>query len=145
MRMTNYTDYAFRTLIYLAIKPQNERSNITEISEAYNISRNHLSKVIHELGKLGYIHTIRGRGGGIKLAKKPENINIGEVVRAIEEDFKLVACFANGPSTCVITPVCGLKHIFNDALKAYLSVLDQYTLADTIQRPDEFKKILNIE
>lgn len=145
MRLTNYTDYSLRVLIYLAAKPKDERSNISEIAEAYDISRNHLSKVIHELGKCGFILTIRGRGGGIQLAVPPEEINIGKVVRQIEEDFQLVECFADGPSTCVISPVCGLKHVLNRALNAYLSVLDEYTLADIVQNPIEYQKLLGLK
>lgn len=142
MRLTNYTDYSLRVLIYLASKPLDELSNITEIAEAYGISRNHLSKVIHELGRFGFIHTIRGRGGGIKLAVPPEEINIGIVVRQIEDDFKLVECFSDGPSNCVISPVCGLRHVLNRALTAYLTVLDGYTLADIVRNPLEYQKLL---
>lgn len=145
MRLTNYTDYSLRVLIYLASKPLDELSTITEIAEAYSISRNHLSKVIHELGIFGFIQTIRGRGGGIKLAAPPEEINIGKVVRQIEDDFKLVECFSDGPSTCVITPVCGLKHALNRALNAYLAVLDEYTLADIVHNPLDFQKLLGIK
>jgi len=145
MRMTNYTDYALRVLIYLAAKPKGKRSNINEIATAYRISKHHLSKVIHELGMLGYIDTIRGRGGGIQLALSPDDINIGTVVRNIEDDFQLVACFSNGPSPCVITPVCGLRHALSHALSAYLSVLDDYTLADIVQKPLEYQRLLGIK
>ncbi|VEF48897.1 NO-dependent activator of the ResDE regulon [Bacillus freudenreichii] len=145
MRLTNYTDYSLRVLIYLALKKPEELANITEIAEAYGISRNHLTKVIHELGKMGVIHTIRGRGGGIKLALAPEEINIGEVVRKTEDDFNIVECFSEGPSQCVISPVCGLKHVLNRALFAYLAVLDEYTLADIVKSPFDYRTLLGMD
>ncbi|MEI4770769.1 Rrf2 family transcriptional regulator [Psychrobacillus sp. FJAT-51614] len=130
MRLTMYTDFSLRVLIYLGTKESNELSTIQEISTAYGISKNHLMKVTYELGKLGYIETIRGRGGGIRLAMEPEAINIGQVVRHTEDDFHLVECFDCHSNSCVITPVCGLKGALNRALLAYLKVLDGYTLAD---------------
>ncbi|GIN23224.1 MAG TPA: Rrf2 family transcriptional regulator [Bacillus bacterium] len=145
MKLTNYTDYSLRVLIYLALKKPGELANITEIAEAYSISRNHLTKVIHELGKMGVIHTIRGRRGGIKLALPPEEINIGEVVRKTEDDFNIVECFGDGPSRCVISPICGLKHVLNSALSAYLAVLDEYTLADIVKSPFDYRALLGME
>jgi Rrf2 family nitric oxide-sensitive transcriptional repressor len=133
MRLTNYTDYSLRVLIYLAMKPDNELSNIKEIAEVYNISKNHLMKVTFELGKMNVIETIRGRNGGIRLAHSPEDINIGEIVRKTEEDFHMVECFDEDKNQCVISPACGLKHILNKALLAYFEVLDQYTLSDLVK------------
>ncbi len=133
MRLTIYTDYSLRVLIYLATKPKGELSNIKEIAEAYNISKNHLMKVTYELGKMNIIETVRGRKGGIRLAHAPEQINIGEVVRQTEEDFYLVECFDKERNQCIITPACGLKHVLNKALQAYLAVLDEYTLADLVK------------
>jgi len=89
MRLTQYTDYSLRVLLYLGVRDNNKLSNIKEIAEAYNISKNHLMKIIHELGKLGLIETIRGRNGGIRLAQLPKDINIGKVVRQTEEDFHM--------------------------------------------------------
>lgn len=145
MRLTNYTDYSLRVLIYLSLKKPNELANITEIAEAYDISRNHLTKVIHELGRMGVIHTIRGRGGGIKLAMRPEEINIGEIVRKTEDDFNIVECFEDGSFQCVISPVCGLKHVLNDALSAYFNVLDQFTIADIVKGPNIYRTLLGLE
>lgn len=145
MRLTNYTDYSLRVLIYLALKKPGELANITEIAESYGISRNHLTKVIHELGKMGFIHTIRGRGGGIKLALPPEEINIGEIVRKTEDDFNIVECFSQGSAHCIISPVCGLKHVLNRALSAYLAVLDEYTLADIVKSPFDYRSLLGME
>lgn len=136
MRLTNYTDYSLRILIYLATKPENELSNIKEIADIYNISKNHLMKVTYELGKMNIIETIRGRNGGIRLAHSPADINIGEVVRKTEEDFHIVECFDDDRNQCIISPVCGLKHVLNKALLAYLNVLDQYTLADLVTNQD---------
>jgi len=135
MRLTNYTDYSLRVLIYLASKGKGEKATITEIAEAYGVSRNHLTKVIHQLGKMGVIKTIRGRGGGMVLYKDPRDIIIGEVVRETEEDFYLVECFDRQRNQCVITPTCELKSVFHEALVAYLDVLDSYTLADIVTRP----------
>lgn len=132
MRLTNYTDYSLRVLIYLATKPSGELSNIKEIAESYNISKNHLMKVTFELGKMNVIETIRGRNGGIRLAHSPEDINIGQIVRRTEEDFRLVECFDDDHNQCIISPACGLKHVLNKALQAYLNVLDQYTLSDLV-------------
>ncbi|PFG03644.1 Rrf2 family transcriptional regulator [Bacillus sp. es.034] len=139
MRLTLYTDYSLRVLIFLASKPKDELSNIKEIADAYSISKNHLMKVTYELGKMGKIETIRGRNGGIRLAQSPEEINIGKLVRATEEDFHLVECFDAENNSCIITPVCGLKHVLGKALNAYLSVLDDYTLSDLIQNPMDYR------
>lgn len=132
MRLTNYTDYSLRVLMYLALKKEHELTTIQEIADTYRISKNHLMKIIHELGKLNYIETIRGRNGGIRLAKKPKEINIGEVVSKTEEDFHIVECFHHG-GKCVISPACKLQHILSEALQAFIHVLEGYTLEDLIQ------------
>ncbi|GLI86564.1 HTH-type transcriptional regulator NsrR [Rossellomorea marisflavi] len=139
MRLTLYTDYSLRVLIFLASKPSDELSNIKEIADAYSISKNHLMKVTYELGKMGVIETIRGRNGGIKLAQSPQDINIGTIVRKTEEDFHLVECFDAANNSCIITPVCGLKHVLGKALNAYLSVLDEYTLNDLVRNPLDYR------
>ena len=142
VRLTNYTDYSLRVLIYLSSKKDQELSNIKEIADTYQISKNHLMKVIYELGKLGYIETVRGRGGGVRLARSPEDINIGEIVRKMEEDFYLVECFDAGKNACVISPACQLKRILNEALEAYFQVLDRYTLADLTRNHDQLAALL---
>ncbi len=129
MRLTVYSDYALRVLMYLAIN-QDNLSTIQEIADHYSISKNHLMKVTHELGLSGYIETVRGRGGGIRLAKEPAKIGIGDVIRSTEEDFRLVECFAPESNQCVISGRCKLASILDEALGAYLKTLDQYTLAD---------------
>jgi Rrf2 family nitric oxide-sensitive transcriptional repressor len=132
MRLTSYSDYSLRVLIFLASKENKRLTTIKEIAEAYNISKNHLMKIIYNLGKMGYIETVRGRNGGIRLAKSPSDINVGEIIRKTEEDFYIVECFEHHSNRCVITPVCSLKHIFNTALESFLQVLDRYSLEDIV-------------
>ncbi|MCY9338114.1 nitric oxide-sensing transcriptional repressor NsrR [Bacillus haynesii] len=143
MKLTNYTDYSLRVLIFLATKNSNELVNIKDIADSYSISKNHLMKVIYELGKLGYVETIRGRNGGIRLGKAPELINIGEVIRNTEDDFNIVECFNGEKNNCILSSICGLKHVLNKALSAYLDVLDQYTLQDIIVNQDHIRKLLS--
>lgn len=145
MRLTNYTDYALRVLIYLAMKKEDELSTIKEIADTYQISKNHLMKIIHELGLLGYIDTIRGRNGGIRLSMEPKDINIGELIQKTEEDFQLVECLNSNKiavNHCIITPACRLKHILHESLLAFIDVLKGYTLADLIENKDELKSLL---
>ena len=145
VRLTVYTDYSLRTLLYLALRDADYLATIQEIADTYNISKNHLMKVTYELGKLGYIDTIRGRGGGIRLAVDPSSITIGQVVRQTEDDFNIVECFNHEQNLCIISPACKLKHILYDAMQAYLNVLDQYTLADVAQNKDELLKLLKLK
>ncbi|MFS0864686.1 Rrf2 family transcriptional regulator [Fredinandcohnia sp. 179-A 10B2 NHS] len=142
MRLTNYTDYSLRVLIYLSLKSPQELSTIQEIADAYTISKNHLMKIIHHLGQLGYIETIRGRSGGIRLAKSPGEINIGKVVSQTEEDFQIVDCFKHGGSYCAISPTCKLKHALYEALQAFIGVLNGYTLEDLVNNKDELRELL---
>ena len=172
MKLTNYSDYALRSLIYLAVKPEPQAlANISDIANSYNISKSHLTKIIHQLGQLGYIETIRGKNGGIRLARAPEKINLGVLIKQIEPDFALVECFAatvpkvdnteqqglpitlidetaNESSSltkqgCVISPACRLKGVFFEALTAFVSVLEGYTLADIINNKVELAALLS--
>jgi Rrf2 family nitric oxide-sensitive transcriptional repressor len=129
MRLTMYTDYSLRVLIYLANR-DDETVTITELADFYKISRNHLVKVVHNLGLNGFILTTRGRHGGIKLARNAKEIQIGEVVRSTEPDFDLLECFNPATDQCVITRSCSLKSVLFNARSGFLGVLDQYTLAD---------------
>jgi Rrf2 family nitric oxide-sensitive transcriptional repressor len=129
MRLTTFSDYSLRTLICLAVKDQ---STIAEISRLYGISEAHLNKVIHQLGVAGDIETIRGRGGGIRLARPAEAINVGVVVRRTE-DLALVTCLEGG--ACLISPACMLQTALKEALAAFLTVLDRYTIADLASSP----------
>ena len=128
MRLKTYTDYTLRVLIRLAVQPDG-LTTIADIANGYGISENHLTKVVHHLGLAGYVETIRGRNGGLRLAKSPAEINIGEVVRRMEPDLDIVPCF-NASGACVIQPACILKGALDEALDAFLAVLDRYTLAD---------------
>lgn len=130
MRITRYTDYAFRVLTYLAVKPAGARATIKEIAEAYAISENHLMKITHRLGQQGFVRTVRGRQGGLELAHAPAAINLGDVVRCCEDDLALVECFDPATNHCRIAPACALTGIAREALEAFLAVFDQYTLAD---------------
>jgi len=129
MRLTRYTDYALRTLIYVGLH-EPRQSSIAEIARAYGISENHLTKVVHQLGRLGLIRTTRGRGGGLRLGRPAAEIVIGAVVRQTEDDLALVECFASG--VCAITAPCRLRRVLGEALAAFLAVLDGYTLADLL-------------
>jgi len=129
MKLTFYADYSLRLLMYCAVR-RDELVTIQEVANAYGISKNHLMKVAYELGRKGYLETVRGRGGGLRLARPPEKIGLGDVVRKVEEDFTMVECFDPKANQCVITGPCRLRGALSRALKAYLAVLDEYTLAD---------------
>lgn len=145
MRITAYTDYSLRVLIYLGVQPR-RLATISEISDAYRISSNHLMKITHHLGKLGYIETVRGRGGGMRLAGKPSEINLGQLVRQVEPDFAVVECLETPHrEECVIASACRLQWVFDKAVNAFLDVLDQYTLADVIHNPTRLRTLLRIE
>ena len=143
MHFTRYTDYALRVLMYLGLKGD-DLATIAEIADRYDISENHLMKVVHQLGKAGYITTIRGRQGGIKLAKAPKQINIGEVIRNCEDDLKLVECFDPDTNTCPIADMCGLSGMIAEALAAFLNVLDRKTLADVLKTSPGLGSILKL-
>jgi Rrf2 family nitric oxide-sensitive transcriptional repressor len=130
MRLTGFTDYTLRTLIYLALQPD-RLATIADIADAYDISANHLMKVVHQLSVAGDIATIRGRRGGLRLAKAATAINIGDVVRRTEPDMALAPCFDTAQG-CIIESRCVLQRALNDALGAFLAVLDRYTLADLV-------------
>lgn len=144
MRLKKYTDYALRVLIYVNSKEEGELASIKEISETFGISQNHLSKIVYQLGQCGLLKTIRGRNGGIALSKAPETINVGHVVRMMEDDFAMMECFDRDVNSCVITPSCKLKHVLNDALIAFLKVLDQYSLKDLTTNKDELRVLMDI-
>jgi Rrf2 family nitric oxide-sensitive transcriptional repressor len=131
MRLTIHSDYAFRTLTYLGLAPDRE-CTLEEIAGAYSISKNHLARIAQRLRDAGFIETLRGRTGGVRLARKPHEINLGRVMRATEENLNLVECFDTEHNTCIIAGSCRLTKILGSALDAYLSVLDRYTLADVL-------------
>jgi Rrf2 family nitric oxide-sensitive transcriptional repressor len=130
MKLTLFTDYSLRVLLYLAARPE-RLCSIAEVAQAYRISQNHLMKVVNQLARSGYVESVRGRGGGIRLGRPPEQINIGALVRHTEDGFDLVDC-----GSCVIAPACGMTGVLKEALLAFLAVLDRYTLADMARRGD---------
>lgn len=137
MRLTLYTDYALRILIHLATHEE-RLCSVTEISDAFGASRNHMTKVANDLGRAGYVAAVRGRMGGLRLARPATEINLGEVVRHTEEGFALADC-----ASCVIAPACGLTGALGAALAAFLKVLDGYTLADIVSRRSALRQLLD--
>ncbi len=133
MQLTRYSDYSLRVLIYLALDPE-RLVTIDDIARSYDISKAHLTKVVHQLGLRGYVETVRGRGGGVRLARRPQEIRVGDVVRSTEENMALVECFEPASSQCAIEAACGLRGVLQEALAAFLAVLDRYTLADLVAR-----------
>ncbi|MCH8498210.1 MAG: Rrf2 family transcriptional regulator [Marinobacter sp.] len=143
MHITSYTDYSLRVLIYLSVQGD-QLTTIQQIADSYGISKNHLMKVVHQLNRKGYIETVRGKHGGLRMHRKPEDINIGVLVRETE-DVTLLECM--GPDNgCNISPVCGLKQIMSDALGAFFAALDNYTLADVVKdrHQSQIMRILQI-
>jgi len=143
MRLTVYSDYSLRLLMYAALRP-GELVTIQQVADAYGISRNHLMKVAFELGRHGYLKTVRGRRGGVALARPPDKIGLGEVVRRTEDDFNLVECFDAASDGCVLSGPCRLKGALSRALRAYLAVLDEYTLADLTRNRAELARLLAV-
>lgn len=131
MRLTTFSDYTLRVLIYLGVH-EGEIATVGQIAESYGISANHLMKVVHYLAQGGYIETARGKGGGMRLGLKPESINIGELVRGTEDNRNLVECFDRDNSDCRIEAACVLRGMLGQALEAFYRSLDAYTLADLI-------------
>ena len=144
MRLTIYTDYALRLLMYLAVK-HDGLVTIAEVSQSYGISKNHMMKVAHQLGLAGYVEAVRGRSGGLRLARPAEEISVGEVVRRTEQDMALVPCLQEGDTSCVIRPCCALKRALAQATSAFLAVLDGYSLGDLVQPRAPLIKFLGIE
>jgi len=143
MRLTKHTDYALRVLLYLASFSERLVST-EEISNAFAISNHHLVKVVNNLGKLGFLEVKRGRQGGIRLARPPEQINVGAVVRATEPDFHMVECFDPKTNQCGITRGCTLIRPLAEARDAFLGALEQYTLGDLVgpRNQDKFRRML---
>lgn len=129
MHLTQFSDYSLRVVLYLATHP-GRLSSVDEISGDYRISRNHLAKVVQRLVELGVVESVRGRGGGLRLGKPAAELNVGWLVRKTEPHFDLVECFDPETNTCPIAPACGLKGALFQAQRAFLTVLDGYTLAD---------------
>lgn len=142
MRFTRHTDYALRVLMFLGLKTQGELATIKEISDRYDISENHLMKVVHRLGRIGLIETVRGRQGGLRLARAPSDIAIGDVVRRCEDDMRLVECFDPAANTCRIAGCCVLPMVLDEAMAAFFEVLDRFTLADLMKPRRDLAAVL---
>ena len=143
VRLTVYTDYALRLLMYLALKDDG-LATIAEVAGSYGISKNHLTKVAHQLGVGGYVGTVRGRGGGMRLAKPAEKIGLGEVVRRTEPDLALVPCFSPIDARCAIRSCCALRSALDKARGAFIEVLDGYTLSDLVRSRTPLRALLAI-
>lgn len=140
MRLTTHTDYALRLLMLLAMEPEQVHT-IEEVAQRYGISRNHLMKVTQTLVQAGVVSSQRGRGGGLTLQRSAADIKLGAVVRATEDGLALVECFDPEHNTCLITAACGLRGPLEEALQAFLAVLDGYSLADLVKRPGSLRRM----
>ncbi len=144
MQLTAYTDYSLRVLMYLAVR-EDRLVTISEMASVYDISKNHLMKIVHQLGQEGFVETVRGRGGGLRLGQSPKRVKLGHVVRQMEPHFNIVECFAPSTNHCPITSVCSLSHILDEARDAFLAVLDRYTLDDIIQDKEALTQLLQLQ
>lgn len=140
MRLSLYTDYGLRTLMFLASK--NGQHSIAEIAVGYGISKNHLMKVVQRLVAEGFVESVRGRSGGLKLAQPASNLNVGNIVRSMEDTENFVECFNASTNKCVVTPVCGLRHVLAGGVEAFIQHLDQFTVADLVKDKDKFRNLL---
>jgi Rrf2 family nitric oxide-sensitive transcriptional repressor len=144
MKLTTFTDYSLRTLIYLSVQPE-QRATIAQIATAFDISENHLTKVVHFLGKNGWLANVRGKGGGLSLALPAEAICIGDVVRQTEGADLPAECFSAEGGHCAISPVCRLSKVLGEAVDAFHAVLDRYTLADIARNQRALAGILFVD
>lgn len=144
MRLTVYSDYSLRLLMYLAVRPE-RLSTIQEVAKAYGISVNHLMKVAHELGQADYIETVRGRGGGLRLKRRASEIGLGDVLRHTEPDMDIVPCFQPDNEDCPLRRACALKIALQRARQAFLAVLDEYSIGDLVAVPGSMRTLLGID
>ncbi len=145
MRLTSFTDYSIRVLIFLAVS-HNEQPTIREVAERFGLSRNHLMKVVHELSKRGYLTALRGKNGGLRLNIAPAEIKLGTLISELENDLALTECMGSN-NQCILTTSCELKTILAEALQKFFTTLDKYTLEDILggRRRAELVKIINLE
>ena len=141
MQLTRYTDYGLRILIFLALQPEGRRSSIEEVCATFDLPHNHINKIVHQLGKLGWVSTRRGKGGGISLGLPPEAINLGEVIQSLEGTMHLVEC---GSPLCQLLPVCRLKGVLAEAVEAFFASLCRHSLADLIRNSTAIRQQLAI-
>ncbi len=138
MKLTHYTDYALRVMIHLGLH-EHELCSISEIAAAYGISHNHLMKVVQDLAAAGYVSSVRGRNGGVRLARPASEINVGALVRHTESDLSLVDC-----GSCSIAPACTLKGVLAEATRGFFAVLDRYTVQDLLKKPTQLRELLSL-
>jgi len=143
MKLTQHSDYALRVLMLLAIEPDAIHT-IASVADRYEVSRNHLMKVAQTLIQAGFVEGLRGRHGGLRLAREPADITLGAVVRATEDNFALVECFDRERNVCVVTQACGLRRPLENALRAFLTSLDTCTLADVVGPPNRTNRMRNL-
>jgi len=143
MRLTRFTDNALRALVFLALEPD-DVPTVGEVARKMGMSEDHLLKVVQRLSQLGYVKTIRGRNGGMRLAKPADEIVVGEVIRRTEDNMSLVPCFDPTEMTCPISPACGLAPALDEALRAFLTSLDRYTVQDLLGRRHELRNLAQL-
>lgn len=143
MKLTAFTDYSLRVLIYLAAAPS-RRATIAQIAAAFDVKENHLTKVVHFLGKQGWLSTVRGKGGGLGLARAAEAISVGRVVRDTEGAAMPAECFEADGGHCAIAGCCRLRGVLAEAVEAFYATLDRYTLADLARNQQSIVRVLNI-
>lgn len=141
MRLSLQTDYALRTLMFLAVREGHH--SIAEIAQVYGISKNHLMKVAQRLAAEGFVEGVRGRSGGLKLARPAHTLNVGSIIRAMEDIGVFVECFDTATNRCVVTPACELRHALAGALEAFAQHLDQFTLADLVPNFESYRRQLD--
>jgi Rrf2 family transcriptional regulator, nitric oxide-sensitive transcriptional repressor len=143
MKLTAFTDYSLRVLMYLGATG-GQRATIAQIAQAYDVSENHLVKVVHFLGKKGWLANVRGKGGGLELAMAPARIKLGDVVRETEGEMLAAECFGDEGGDCCLSPACHLRGVLGQAIAAFYSVLDRHTLADVIDNREQLVQLLFI-
>jgi Rrf2 family nitric oxide-sensitive transcriptional repressor len=143
MQLTLFTDYALRMLMYLGLAGD-RLVPIAEVAEKFDVSSHYMLKVAQELARLGYIDAIRGRNGGVRLAREPARINLGDLVRKTEPEASVLDCVGNDHVDCAIVGACRLRRVFRDAQAAFHGVLDRYTLADVLGPRRELRQLLQI-
>jgi Rrf2 family transcriptional regulator, nitric oxide-sensitive transcriptional repressor len=144
MNLTRFSDYALRVMLCAGSHPE-RLLTIADIARTYDISENHLMKVVHRLAQLGLLETVRGKGGGLRLAHDPKDINLGWTLRRTEQGQPLVECFEGGRGECRIAPACALKTVLQEAEHAFFQVLDSYTLADMLMNRQALGRLLPLD
>lgn len=141
MRLSFYSDYSIRVLMHAALQ-RPDLVTVDEVAECFSISRHHLVKVVHDLGRMGYLETRRGIGGGFTLAKPPEDICVGDIIRLGEESETVIDCVDRSKCACRLLPCCRLKGVLDEAAAAFFAVLDRYSLADLLKHPARMRALL---